>query len=71
MVLWGGEDTFYCIIVQQKRRQDGAVDATYLVVQWLRLGAPNARSLGSIPGQGARSHMPQLKVLQASTKILE
>ena len=59
------------IIVQQKRRLDGAIDGTYLVVQWLRLGAPNARSLGSIPGQGASSHMLQLKVLQASTKILE
>ena len=35
---------------------------TSLVVQWLRLHAPNARSLGSIPGQGTRSHMPQLRV---------
>ena len=30
---------------------------TSLVVQWLRLHAPNAGRLGSIPGQGARSHM--------------
>ena len=35
---------------------------TSLVVQWLRLHAPNAGSLGSIPGQGTRSHMPQLRV---------
>ena len=41
---------------------------TSLVVQWLRLHAPNARGLGSIPGQGTRSHMPQLKILHAATK---
>ena len=34
---------------------------TSLVVQWLRLQAPSAGCLGSIPGQGTRSHMPQLK----------
>ncbi|TEA35469.1 hypothetical protein DBR06_SOUSAS20510045, partial [Sousa chinensis] len=34
---------------------------TSLVVQWLRLHAPNGGDLGSIPGQGARSHMPQLR----------
>ena len=33
---------------------------TSLVVQWLRLHAPNAGGLGSIPGQGTRSHMLQL-----------
>ena len=30
---------------------------TSLVVQWLRLHAPNAGGLGSIPGQGTRSRM--------------
>ena len=30
---------------------------TYLVVQWLRLSAPNADDLGSIPGLRTRSHM--------------
>ena len=34
---------------------------TSLVVQWLRLHAPNAGGLGSIPGQGTRSHMLQLR----------
>ena len=29
-----------------------------------RLCAPNARGLGSIPGQGTRSHMPQLRPKQ-------
>ncbi|TEA35790.1 hypothetical protein DBR06_SOUSAS1110153, partial [Sousa chinensis] len=32
-----------------------------LVVQWLRLHAPNAGGPGSIPGQGTRSCMPQLR----------
>ena len=42
---------------------------TSLVVQGLRLHAYNAGGLGSIPGQGTRSHMPQLKILHAATKI--
>jgi len=33
-----------------------------MVIQWLGLCAPDAGSLGLIPGQGARSHMPQLRV---------
>ena len=41
---------------------------TSLVVQWLRLHDPNAGGLGSIPGQGTRSHMLQLKVPHAATK---
>ena len=32
-----------------------------LGVQWLRLQAPNAGSLGSIPGLRTRCHMPQLR----------
>ena len=35
---------------------------TSLVVQLLRLWTPNAGGLGSIPGQGTRSHMLQLKL---------
>ena len=42
---------------------------TSLVVQWLRLCTPNAGGPGSVPGQGTRSHMPQLKILHAATKI--
>ena len=34
---------------------------TSLVVQWLRLCAPNAGGVGLIPGLGTRFHMPQLK----------
>ena len=31
------------------------------MVQWLRLRAPNAGGPGLIPGQGTRSHVPQLR----------
>ena len=48
---------------------------TSLLVQWLRLHAPNAGDQGSVSGQGTRSRMlqlrarmPQLKIPQASTK---
>ena len=43
---------------------------TNLVAQWLRLHAPSAGGLGLIPGQGTRSHTPQLRVqmLHAATK---
>ena len=39
-----------------------------LVVQWLRLHAPNAGDLGLTPGQGSRSHIEQLKIPCAATK---
>ena len=42
---------------QVKRGRAG----TSLVVQWLRFHAPNVGGLGSIPGQGTRSLMPQVK----------
>ena len=42
---------------------------TFLVVQWLRLSAPNAGDLDLISGQGIRSHMPQLKNPHATIKI--
>ena len=43
------------------------ISGTSLLVQWLRLCAPNAGGLGLIPGQGPRSHMPQ-EILRATTK---
>ena len=50
---------------------------TSLVVQWLRLNAPNVGGPGPIPGQGTRScmlqlkaHMLQLKIPHAAMKIL-
>ena len=33
-----------------------------LMVQWLGLHTPRAGGPSSIPGQGTRSHMPQLRV---------
>ena len=42
---------------------------TSLVVQQLRLHGPNAGGLGSIPGQGLRSCMLQLKIPHMATKI--
>ena len=44
-------------------------EGTSLVVQWLRLCAPVSGGLGSIPGQGTRSHVLQLKILHAAVKI--
>ena len=42
---------------------------TSLAVQWLRLHAPNAGGMGSIPGQGTRSHMhAATKSSHATTK---
>ena len=46
------------------------ISGTYLVIQWLRLHAPNAMDLGSIPGQGTRSHMQQVRVHLLQVKIL-
>ena len=43
---------------------------TSLVVQWLRLHTPNAEGSGSIPGQGTRSHMLQLRPGTAKKKKL-
>ena len=40
-----------------------------LVVQWLRVCAPNAGGPGSISGQGTRSRMLQLKIPHAAMKI--
>ena len=45
------------------------VRGTSLVVQWLRLHAPNAGGPGLIPGQGTRSHMLQLRVRMPQIKI--
>ena len=40
-----------------------------LVVQWLRLQSLQAGDLGSIPGQGTRSHMLQLRLEQPNQSI--
>ena len=41
---------------------------TALVVQRLRLQAPNAGGPGLIPGREARSHIPQLRVCMLTLK---
>ena len=46
------------------------VKGTCLEVQCIRLCTLNAGDPGSIPGQGTRSHMPQLKSLHAASKDL-
>ena len=61
-VLWeGGEEWF------GRKVTHGAS----LVVWWLRLGASNSGDLGSVPGQGTRSHMPQLRVPMLQLKLGE
>ena len=42
---------------------------TSLVVLWLRRRTPSTGGLGSIPGHGTRSHIPQLKIPCATTMI--
>ena len=49
--------------------QKHIVEGTSLVVQWLRLLAPNAGGPGSIPDQGTRFHTPQLKTTHPTGKI--
>ena len=39
------------------------------MVQWLRLPTPSTGGLGSISGQGTRSHMPPLRVGMLRLKI--
>ncbi|TEA28840.1 hypothetical protein DBR06_SOUSAS4010053, partial [Sousa chinensis] len=39
-----------------------------LMVQWVKLHAPNAGSPGLIPGWGTRSYMPQPKSSHTSAK---
>ena len=43
-------------------------EGTSLLVQWVRLCVPNAGGPGSIPGQGTKAHMPQLRLGTALKK---
>ena len=48
----------------------GLFSGTSLVVQWLRrLPAPSAGGQGLIPGQGTRSHKPQLRVCMPQLRL--
>ena len=55
---------------EREKRVKKKEEGTSLVVQWLGLCAPNAGGPGSVPGQGARSHLPQLRVCMPQLKIL-
>ena len=55
-------------VLNMNRMQARTKPGTSLLVQWLRLCTPNAGDLGSIPGQGTRSHMAQLKTPHAASK---
>ena len=59
-----------------KKGLETASAGTHLVVQWLRLHAPNAGGPGSVPSQGTRllmlqlrAHMLRLKILHAAAKM--
>ena len=61
------------ILLSLKKEGDSGT-ARILVAWWLRLQAPKKWGLGSIPSQGTRSHMLQLRACKtrlprASTKI--
>ena len=45
--------------IQKKKKKNGE---TSLVIQGLRLSAPNAGRLSSIPDQGTKSHILQLRI---------
>ena len=47
---------------QRPRQFQKVKPRSSLVTQWLRLRPLNARCLGSVPGRGTGSHMPQLQV---------
>ena len=66
----GIQNSMLQVLTSSDRRQSINKAGNSLVVQWLRLQAPNAGGLGLSPGQGTRSHMPQLRVHMPVLKIL-
>ena len=50
-------------------QQRASVAGASLVVQWLRVRAPNAGGPCSIPGQGTSSHTLQLKIPPATIRM--
>ena len=59
-----------CIIDYKHIKAYIKLEGTSLMAQWLSLHAPKAASLGSIPGQGTRSHMLQLRVYMLQLMFL-
>lgn len=62
--------TEICMHVTKKMCSRISIEGTTLVVHWLRLCTPHPGSPSLIPGQGAISCMPQLKITHATAKIL-
>ena len=46
------------IVVRSMTNENWFRDETFLVIQWLRLHAPNAGGMGWVPSWGLRSCMP-------------
>ena len=71
---WGPDCIFwpcFCFAYSQVRKTVSLSkrgEGTSLVVEWLGLPAPKARGLGSVPGQGTRSHMLHVKIPSAIAK---
>ena len=70
---WEGLSVLPCVVDPEQTfiALDQELDVSFgtsLVVQWLKLHSPNAGGPGSIPGQGIRSHMPQLRILHVAAK---
>ena len=61
---------FFFATVGLSKKMFKKTTGTSLVVQWLRLCAPNAGDSGLIPGQGTRSNMleQRVHVSQLATK---
>ena len=59
----------HCSVTSPSVNQKTVTYGAFLVVQWLKLHAPNAGGPSSIPGQGTRSHMLQLNILYAASKM--
>ena len=57
------------IFFKNHSREKKVTQGTSLVVQWLRLHAPCAGGPGSIPGQGTRFHMLQLRVCTLQVRL--
>ena len=55
-------------VLQPKRATNLGIS---LVVQWLKLHTPITENPGSVPGEGSRSYMPQLKDPSCSKKKLK
>ena len=68
--LWKGRSLARMTNSLLERLESEMHPGTSPVVQLLRLHSPNAGDPGSIPGQGTRCHMPQLSIHMPQIKVL-